>query len=59
MIDSHTKVVSVSPQNRVKTVTPLKDGRMKVEFHSGHTTKLAANDELIQAFVVYSVLAEL
>jgi hypothetical protein len=53
------RIVDVKPENRVKTVERQADGGMRVVFHSGAVVDLGPGDDLIQAFTVYSVLAEL
>ena len=54
-----TRIVPIRRQNRIKTVTKLEGGSMLVTTHSGQTYTIAADDETLQAFAVYTVLAEL
>lgn len=50
--------ISTKPENRVKMVTKNSDGSMSFCFGSGSTGKIDANDEFIQAFAIFSILAE-
>jgi hypothetical protein len=59
MLAAHTRIIDIKPHNRVKKVTKQADGGLMVELHSGQTFTLSKDDELFQAFIVYSVLAEL
>lgn len=59
MIGPHTQIKDIQPGNRVKSVTPLANGDLQVEQHSGSKFTISKDDEDFQAFVVYSVLAEL
>ena len=54
-----TRRVPVSEPNKVKTITKLADGGLRIEFNSGAVTTLSKDDELFQAFAVYSVVARL
>lgn len=54
-----TSIRDIQPQNRVKSITKLTDGGLRVEQHSGNVFVLSPDDELFQAFVVYSVVNEL
>lgn len=55
---ANTRITPIQPQNRVKTVTKLADGNLAVELHSGQQYEIDKGDELFQAFVVYTMLAD-
>ena len=59
IVTPETRVTYIKPENRVKRVTRLKSGGMEVEQASGNTFTIKKDDEVLQAFVIYSVLAEL
>ncbi|MGX9911897.1 hypothetical protein [Bordetella bronchiseptica] len=59
MFGPHTRVIDVKPENRIKSVEKAANGDMMVEFHSGQRGVISKDDPEIQAFAVYSVLAEL
>lgn len=59
MITGNTRIIDIKPQNRVKTVTKQENGDLLVEQHSGATFAVSKDDEQFQAFVIYSVLADL
>lgn len=56
---AQARITPISAPYKVKTVTKLDDGGLNVEFASGETATIAADDELIQAFVVYTLLEAL
>lgn len=56
MITDNTRIIPVSKQNTVKTVTKLENKGLRIEFNSGKVIELDKDDELIQAFVVYTML---
>lgn len=51
-----TRIIPIQHPNQVQRVTKLPDGGMRVEFNSGAETDLGADDDLIQAFVIYTML---
>ena len=57
-IGNTQREIACKPDNRVKNITKLENGDMSVEFHSGTVGTLKADDPIIQAFVVWSVLYE-
>lgn len=59
MITASTRIIDIKPDNRVKAVTRLESGDLQVEQHSGEAFTVSKDDELFQAFVIYTVLAEL
>ena len=59
MVTASTRIIPVSDKNKVKAVKKLKDGGLEVEFHGGAVITLEKGDELIQTFIVYSILADL
>lgn len=59
MIGPYTQIKDIQPSNRVKSVTPLMNGDLQVEQHSGSKFTISKDDEDFKVFVVYSVLAEL
>lgn len=54
-----TRIVPVAQPNKVKTITKLANGSLRVEFHSGQVGEYGPQDELFQAFLVYSVIANI
>ena len=58
-IMANARITPIQPANRVRTVTKLDNGDLRVCLNSGQTFDIAKDDEMFQAFVVYSVLAEL
>lgn len=56
---ANARIIPISEPNRVRQVTKQADGGLRVEFNSGAVTDLAPGDALIQAFVVYTMLADL
>lgn len=59
MSAASTRIVDVKPQNRIKTIERLADGGLAVQFHTGERGIISKDDPEVQAFAVYSVLAEL
>lgn len=59
MLTAATRIHDIKPQNRVKTITKLPGGDLRVEQVSGEIFTLSKDDELFQAFIVYSLLADL
>lgn len=59
MLAASTRIIPISPPRRVKQVTKLEDGGLRVELASGEVFTIDADEPLFQAFVVYTVLAEL
>jgi 2-phospho-L-lactate transferase/gluconeogenesis factor (CofD/UPF0052 family) len=57
-LHAQAHIIPVSQPNKVKTVAKLADGGMRVEFYSGKVAVLSQDDEIVQAFVVYSVLGD-
>lgn len=57
-LHAQARIVPIQPQNRVRQVEKLADGGLRVTLHSGESFELDKGDELFQAFVVYTVLAE-
>lgn len=53
------EVKPLSEPQRVKAVTKCADGALHVTTYDGQCFTLASTDECFQAFVIYSVLAEL
>lgn len=56
---ANSRVIPISEPNKVKAVTKLQDGGLRIEFNSGAMIDLSADDEMIQAFAVYTMLADL
>lgn len=56
---ANRREISVKPENRIKTITKQADGSLAVTFASGASGVIPAGDAAIQAFAVYSFLAEL
>ncbi|WP_162730856.1 hypothetical protein [Achromobacter xylosoxidans] len=59
MSAASTRIVDVKPQNRIKTIERLADGGLAVKSHTGERGIISKDDPEVQAFAVYSVLAEL
>lgn len=59
MIAESTRIIDIRQPNRVKAVTKLANGDLSVEQQSGNKFVVSKDDDLFQAFVIYSVLAEL
>lgn len=57
-LHAQARIIPVSQPNKVKNITKLEDGAMRVEFYSGKVSVLSQDDEIVQAFVVYSVLGD-
>jgi hypothetical protein len=51
--------IPVKPENHIKTVTKQGDGSLLVTYGSGASGIIPADEPTIQAFAVFSVLAEL
>jgi hypothetical protein len=56
---ANRREIGVQPANRIKKITKQADGSMAVEYGSGRTGVIPAGETDIQAFAVFSVLAEL
>ena len=50
------RIEPVDAQNRVKTITKLESGALRVEQHSGVVFEVAPEDELFQSFIVWMIL---
>lgn len=59
MLTATTRVYPIKPQNRVKTVIKTEDGDLAVVLASGERFTIDKDDDLFQAFVVYTILADL
>lgn len=55
----HATIKPIKPENRVRTVTKTSEGGLRVELKSGQTFDIGPNDEMFQAFIVYTMLADL
>ena len=55
---STARITPISKPNRVSNVMRCNDGGLRVTLHSGRTFKIDKDDEMIQAFIVYTVLAD-
>jgi hypothetical protein len=53
-----TRIIPIESQNKVKAVRKLESGDLSVTLHSGHTFTISKDDELFQAFVVWTVLLD-
>lgn len=53
---AQARIVPVSTPNRVKTITKMENGSLRVEQQSGNVFVIAKDDEMFQTFVVYMVL---
>ncbi len=54
----HRTEISTQPANRIKHVMKNADGSLSLTFGSGIKGKIDAKDEILQAFAVFSILAE-
>lgn len=55
----HATIKPIKPESRVRTVTKTSEGGLRVELNSGQTFDIGPDNELFQAFIVYTVLADL
>ncbi|MEX3614124.1 MAG: hypothetical protein VB141_10335 [Burkholderia gladioli] len=55
-LHAHARITPIQPMNRVKSIKKLDSGALAVTLHSGVTYEIAPEDEISQAFVVYTVL---
>jgi hypothetical protein len=46
----------VQAPNRIKTVTKLDNGNLRIEQHSGQHFEIAKGDEFFQAFAIWTIL---
>lgn len=53
---AHARIYPIKEPNRIKTITKLPNGDLEVTQNSGNVFTIAAEDELLQAFVVFTVL---
>jgi len=53
---AHARITPIQPQNRVKSVTKQADGALAVLLHSGQSYAISPEDDMFQAFVVWTVL---
>lgn len=53
---AQARIVPIKRENRVKTVTKLESGELLVTQHSGNSFTISQDDEMLQAFIVYTVL---
>ncbi len=53
---AQARIIPVSQQNRVKTVTKLESGALRVEQHSGNVFDISKDDEQFQSFLIWMVL---
>ena len=53
---AQARIIPIQPQNRVKTVTKLSNGALRVEQHSGNVFEIAPEEEQFQMFLVYMML---
>jgi hypothetical protein len=56
---ANTRITPIAKGNQVKRVMKLENGDLQVEQHSGNVFVIKQEDEMFQAFVVYTVLADL
>lgn len=57
-LHAQARIIPIQPQNRVRHVQKLESGGLRVTLHSGESYELDKGDELFQAFVIYTILAE-
>lgn len=53
---AQARINPVSPPDRVKTITKLENGGLRVEQLSGAVFEITKEDELFQSFLVWMVL---
>ena len=53
---AQARINPVSAPNRVKTITKLGNGNLRVEQHSGDVFEIAKEDEQFQSFLVWMIL---
>ena len=54
---AQARINPIKSTNRVKVVTKMSDGRLRVVLNSSRVFYVSAEDELFQTFIVYTVLA--
>lgn len=52
----HARIYPIAPDNQVASVRKLESGALEVTQRSGNVFEVAPEDEMFQAFVVWSVL---
>lgn len=57
-LNIETRVTPIQEQNRVKQVTKMRDGGLRVTLHSGETFMISKDDVEFQVFVIYTILAD-
>lgn len=57
-LNAQARINPIREENRVKEVMKRENGNLFVKLHGGRIFEIDKNDELFQAFVVYTVLAE-
>jgi hypothetical protein len=55
---AQARIIPVSAPNRVKTITKLENGNLRIEQQSGNVFDVSKDDPEFQVFVVYMVLNE-
>lgn len=58
-LHAQSRTIPIKPERRVKSVTRLESGALRVTQHGGGTFDIDPDDELFQTFTVYTVLGEL
>lgn len=53
---AQARIVPIKDPNRVASVTKLESGDLRVTLNSGRIFKIDKEDELLSAFVVYTML---
>ena len=53
------RVIPPKHENKIKLLTKLEDGGIRLEFNSGKVTTIPASESTIQAFCIYTMLADL
>ncbi len=56
VLSSDTRIIPVEQPNRVKTVTKLESGALRVEQQSGAVFEIGKEDPLFQSFLFWMVL---
>ena len=54
---AQARINPIKEPNRVHTVTKMDNGDLRVRLNSGRMFKIDKDDEMVQAFIVYTAVA--
>jgi hypothetical protein len=55
-LHAQARIIPIKPENKVKTVCKNANGGLSVTLVSGESYDIGAEDDMFQAFVIYTVL---